>query len=102
MIVKYIRIIRRGFPASIGLESRSFTKLIRAFQIANPARGSRSADQALIEEIAPWVDDRNARYTKADWHFTTTDARVLKHLYPSIYRTLAISEINRYFEQVPV
>jgi transposase len=27
----------------------------------------------------------NANHTKADWHFTTKDARIkLKHLYPSI------------------
>jgi hypothetical protein len=41
--------------------------------------------QTLSEEIAAWVDDRNARHTKADWHLTTADARIkLKHLYPSI------------------
>jgi hypothetical protein len=47
-------------------------------------RTLRSADQALIDEIAAWVDNHNARYTKADWHFTTTDVRMkLKHLYPT-------------------
>jgi hypothetical protein len=41
--------------------------------------------QTLIEEIAAWEDDRNAQHTKANWHFTTTHARIkLKHLYPSI------------------
>jgi transposase len=41
--------------------------------------------QALIEEIAAWEHDRNANHTKADWHFTTANARIkLKHLYPSI------------------
>ncbi len=41
--------------------------------------------QSLIEEIAAWEHDRNAHHTKADWHFTTSNARVkLKHLYPSI------------------
>jgi len=41
--------------------------------------------QNLIEEIAAWQQERNANHTKADWHFTTKDARVkLKHLYPSI------------------
>ncbi len=39
---------------------------------------------ALIEEIAAWEDDRNTHHAKADWQFTTADARVkLKHLYPS-------------------
>ena len=41
--------------------------------------------QTLIDEIAAWEDDRNAQHTKANWHFTTPDARIkLKHLYPSI------------------
>jgi len=41
--------------------------------------------QTLIDEIAAWEDDRNAHHAKADWQFTTKDARIkLKHLYPSI------------------
>jgi hypothetical protein len=41
--------------------------------------------QTLIDEIAAWEHDRNVSHTKADWHFTTKNARVkLKHLYPSI------------------
>ena len=41
--------------------------------------------QTLIIEIAAWEDDRNVNHAKADWHFTTADARIkLKHLYPSI------------------
>ena len=41
--------------------------------------------QALIEEVAAWEDDRNKNHTKADWQFTTADARIrLKRLYPSI------------------
>lgn len=41
--------------------------------------------QTLIDEIAAWQDDRNAHHNKANWHFTTDDARTkLKHLYPSI------------------
>ena len=40
--------------------------------------------QTLIDEVAAWERDRNKRYTKADWRFTTADARVkLKRLYPS-------------------
>jgi hypothetical protein len=35
--------------------------------------------------IAAWEHDRNANHAKADWHFTTANARIkLKHLYPSI------------------
>ena len=39
----------------------------------------------LIDEIAAWEHDRNVRHTKANWHFTTANARIkLRHLYPSI------------------
>jgi len=46
----------------------------------------RIADkQTLIDEIAAWERDRNAKHAKANWHFTTADARIkLKRLYPSI------------------
>ena len=41
--------------------------------------------QTLIGEIAAWEADRNANHAKADWRFTTADARIkLKHLYPSL------------------
>jgi hypothetical protein len=41
--------------------------------------------QSLIEEIAAWEFDRNANHSKANWQFTTQNARIkLKHLYPSI------------------
>src|SRR2546429_5586525 len=41
--------------------------------------------QTLIDEVAAWEQDRNANHTKANWHFTTPNARIkLKHLYPSI------------------
>lgn len=41
--------------------------------------------QTLVEEIAAWQDDRNASHAKADWQFTTKEARIkLKHLYPAI------------------
>jgi hypothetical protein len=36
-------------------------------------------------KFAAWEHDRNANRTKANWHFTTPNARIkLKHLYPSI------------------
>jgi hypothetical protein len=46
----------------------------------------RIADkQTLVEEIAAWEATRNNNHTKADWQFTTSDARVkLKRLYPSL------------------
>ncbi|HYM99213.1 MAG TPA: IS630 family transposase [Aestuariivirgaceae bacterium] len=41
--------------------------------------------QTLSDEIAAWQNDRNANHTKANWHFTTPNARTkLKHLYPAI------------------
>jgi hypothetical protein len=40
--------------------------------------------QTLIEEVAAWQDSRNKNYPKADWQFTTADARIkLKRLYPA-------------------
>jgi hypothetical protein len=37
----------------------------------------------LIEEVAAWQDNRNKNHAKADWQFTTADARTkLKRLYP--------------------
>ena len=40
---------------------------------------------ALEREVAAWGERRNTHNAKADWHFTTADARVkLKSLYPAI------------------
>ena len=46
----------------------------------------RIADkQTWIEEVDAWEKVRNKKHTKADWQFTTANARVkLKRLYPSI------------------
>jgi hypothetical protein len=39
----------------------------------------------LTGEVAAWQDSRNKKHVKADWQFTTADARVkLKRLYPAI------------------
>ena len=39
----------------------------------------------LTSEVAAWVSHRNAHNTKANWHFTSIDARVkLKSLYPAL------------------
>ena len=41
--------------------------------------------QTLVEEVAAWQIERNKKHAKADWQFTTADARVkLKRLYPSL------------------
>jgi hypothetical protein len=37
----------------------------------------------LTREVAAWQDERNTNHTKANWRFTTADARIkLKRLYP--------------------
>jgi uncharacterized small protein (DUF1192 family) len=39
----------------------------------------------LTEEVAAWEAERNNNHAKADWQFTTADARMkLRRLYPSI------------------
>ena len=41
--------------------------------------------QTLTEEVAAWEGDRNKHHAKADWQFTSADARVkLKRLYPAL------------------
>jgi uncharacterized small protein (DUF1192 family) len=41
--------------------------------------------QTLTDEVAAWQAERNKKHARADWQFTTVDARVkLKRLYPSI------------------
>jgi hypothetical protein len=45
----------------------------------------RIPDKAVLaREIEAWQNDRNKHATKANWQFTSSDARVkLKHLYPT-------------------
>jgi len=39
---------------------------------------------ALQEEVTAWLEKRNARHAKANWRFTTANARIkLKSLYPA-------------------
>ena len=39
----------------------------------------------LIAEVSAWENERNQKHAKADWQFTTTNARVrLKRLYPAL------------------
>ena len=46
--------------------------------------------QVLKEEVEAWEADRNRKHAKADWQFTTADARVkLKRLYPVLGTTRA-------------
>jgi hypothetical protein len=40
--------------------------------------------QSLQQEVAAWLRQRNAKHAKADWRFTTEDARIkLKRVYPA-------------------
>jgi hypothetical protein len=52
--------------------------------LATQCLDRRISDRAtLIREVAAWQDNRNKRQVKADWQFSTNDARVkLKTLYP--------------------
>ena len=45
---------------------------------------NRRSDKSILErEVAAWEAHRNKHHAKADWQFTTADARVkLKRLYP--------------------
>ena len=39
----------------------------------------------LKKEVEAWETGRNKKHAKADWQFTTEDARVkLKRLYPAL------------------
>ena len=54
--------------------------------------------QILIDEIAAWEHDRNANHTKADWQFTTKNARIkLKHLYPARLNQATRSVLQKSF-----
>jgi hypothetical protein len=42
--------------------------------------------QMLCHEVHAWEQDRNNKYVKVDWRFSTADARIkLKRLYPMIH-----------------
>jgi hypothetical protein len=55
--------------------------------LARQCLSQRIPDQAtLASEVKAWEKDRNSKVEKADWQFTTADARIrLKHLYPEIH-----------------
>ena len=43
-------------------------------------------EQTLCHEVLAWVIDRNYKFVKVDWRFSTADARIkLKRLYPRIH-----------------
>lgn len=46
----------------------------------------RIGDEATLRrEVAAWLEQRNRHHAKADWQFTTADARIkLRSLYPAI------------------
>ena len=42
-------------------------------------------EQTLRHQVRAWVTDRNSKFVKVDWRFSTADARIkLKSLYPKI------------------
>jgi hypothetical protein len=43
------------------------------------------SEDALLDEVAAWEDERNDRAVGIKWQFTTADARIkLRRLYPAI------------------
>jgi len=51
--------------------------------------------QTLIDEVAAWQDNRNKNHTKADWQFTTANARIkLQRLYPALSATQGTSIVR--------
>ena len=57
---------------------------IRTRRPLDPVPGSPDPDKnELTAEVAAWEQHRNKHHAKADWQFTTADARVkLARLYP--------------------
>jgi hypothetical protein len=49
--------------------------------------------QFLIEEVAAWEHDRNANHTKADWHFTTANARIKVEIIAAMRRSLSLIQL---------
>ena len=55
------------------------------FRSCMPYRYVQFLSRPLIEEVAAWEAGRNKHHAKADWQFTTAEARVkLKRLYPTL------------------
>lgn len=54
--------------------------------LSNQCLDRRIGDKTtLSKEVKAWLAYRNKHHAKADWQFTTADARIkLKHLYPTI------------------
>jgi hypothetical protein len=54
--------------------------------LASQCLDRRIPDRPTLEcEVAAWSTHRNIHNVKADWHFTTADARgKLKSLYPAL------------------
>ena len=55
---------------------------------SSASTGEIPDQQLLKEEVDAWEADRNKKHAKADWRFTTENARVkLKRLYPALRTT---------------
>ena len=54
--------------------------------LSSQGRDRRIPDQQVLKkEVQAWEAVRNGKHAKADWHFTTANARVkLKRLYPAL------------------
>ena len=73
------QLVEKGFEAVLSRKSELAVLTSQCLDRRIPDK------QTLIDEVAAWEQERNANHTKANWHFTTSNARVkLSHLYPSI------------------
>jgi hypothetical protein len=62
--------------------------------LASQCRARRNPDRTNLEtEVAAWVAKRNEANVKADWYFTTADARakLRSFLYVRRFRPLALT-----------
>ena len=68
------------------LNTHTPASLYRAFPsvLARQCLDRRIPDIATLDEqVSAWLQQRNKHHAKADWRFTTEDARIrLKNLYP--------------------
>ena len=66
--------------------------------LSNQCLARRIPDRALLKrEVSAWQAHRNTHNAKADWRFTTTDARIkLKSLYPVLEAIRATSSLSAF------
>ena len=71
-------------------------QILNSAFFASQCLDRRIADkQILAHEVTAWQDHRNKHHAKADWQFTTANARVkLKRLYPQFERDFCATNLQ--------